>query len=147
MALFQGGSTIAVDDKGRVIIPMRLRASLGERFTMTRGFDHCVFVFPSDRWAELAQRFEQGATFEVRKVRLGQFLFGAATEVTTDNQGRVAIPQDLREWAGIEPSSEVVIMGCANHVEIWSKHRFDQLMNETLSNSAELMQYAAEIGI
>ncbi len=147
MALFQGGSTIAVDDKGRVIIPMRLRASLGERFTMTRGFDGCVFVFTSERWAELAQRFEQGATFDRRKIKLQRFLFSAAMEVTTDNQGRVAIPQDLREWAKIEPNSEVVIMGCANRVEIWAKNHFDKLMDEALSNSTELMEYASEIGI
>ncbi len=147
MALFQGGSTIAVDDKGRVIIPMRLRASLGERFTMTRGFDGCVFVFTSERWSELAQRFEQGSTFDPRKIKLQRFLFSAAMEVTTDNQGRVAIPQDLREWAKIEPNSEVVIMGCANRVEIWAKKQFDKLMDEALSNGAELMQYASEIGI
>ncbi|GIV04656.1 MAG: transcriptional regulator MraZ [Fimbriimonadales bacterium] len=147
MALFQGGSTIAVDDKGRVIIPMRLRTSLGERFTMTRGFDGCVFVFTTERWNELAQKFEQGATFDPRKIKLQRFLFSAAAEVTTDNQGRVAIPQDLREWANIEPNSEVVIMGCANRVEIWAKHQFDKQMDEALSNGVELMQYASEIGI
>ncbi|MFN3689874.1 MAG: division/cell wall cluster transcriptional repressor MraZ [Fimbriimonadales bacterium] len=147
MALFQGGSTIAVDDKGRVIIPMRLRASLGERFTMTRGFDGCVFVFPSDRWNELSQKFEQGPTFDPRKIKLQRFLFSAAVDVTTDNQGRVAIPQDLREWAEIQPNSEAVVMGCANRVEIWAKHKFDQLMGEALSNGPELMRYASEIGI
>lgn len=147
MALFQGGSTIAVDDKGRVIIPMRLRASLGERFTMTRGFDGCVFVFTTERWNELAQKFEQGSTFDPRKLKLQRFLFSAAAEVTTDNQGRVAIPQDLREWAKIEPNSEVVIMGCANRVEVWAKREFDKQMDEALSNGIELMQYAAEIGI
>ncbi len=147
MALFQGGSTIAVDDKGRVIIPMRLRASLGERFTMTRGFDGCVFVFPSDRWQRLGEKFEEGATFDRRKIALQRFLYSAATEVAPDNQGRVAIPQDLREWAGIEPNTDVVIMGCANRVEIWAKPRFDQLMNEALSNSSELMEYALGVGI
>jgi len=147
MALFQGGSTNAVDDKGRVIIPLRFRASLGERFIMTRGFDGCVFVFTTERWQQLGEKFENGATFDRKKMALQRFLYSAASEVTPDNQGRVAIPQDLREWAGIEPNSEVVIMGCANRVEIWAKTRFERLMDEALSNSAELMQYATEIGI
>ncbi|MDW8106473.1 MAG: division/cell wall cluster transcriptional repressor MraZ [Armatimonadota bacterium] len=147
MALFQGGSTNAVDDKGRVVVPLRFRASLGERFIMTRGFDGCVFVFTTDRWQQLGEKFESGALFDRKKLALQRFLYSAASEVTPDNQGRVAIPQDLREWAGIEPNSEVVIMGCANRVEIWSKARFERLMDEALSNSAELMQYAAEIGI
>ncbi|BCW94894.1 MAG: division/cell wall cluster transcriptional repressor MraZ [Fimbriimonadales bacterium] len=147
MAILQGGSNIAVDDKGRVIIPMRFRASLGERFVMTRGFDGCVFVFTSERWQELGQKFESGATFDPRKLKLQRFLFSAATEVAPDGQGRVAIPQDLREWAQIEPNSEVMIVGCANRLEIWSRAAFNDLLGDALKNGTQLMEYAAEMGI
>lgn len=146
MAILQGGSTIAVDDKGRVVIPMRFRTSLGERFIVTRGFDGCVFVFTLDRWQELSERFENGVTFDPRKVKLQRFLYSAATEVTPDSQGRIAIPQELREWAGIEPNSEVAIIGCANRVEIWAKDVFYSILN-TEKDGEQLMAYAAEMGI
>lgn len=146
MAILQGGSTIAVDDKGRVVIPMRFRASLGERFIVTRGFDGCVFVFTTDRWQDLSQRFDDGATFDPRKVKLQRFLFSAATEVAPDSQGRIAIPQELREWARIEPNSEVAIIGCANRVEIWAKDAFYGILNTELGGE-QLMAYAAEMGI
>jgi MraZ protein len=99
---------------------LRFRANLGERFVLTRGFDRCVYVFDLDRWQGLSQKFEQGAIFDRRKMHLQRLLYSAATEVTPDNQGRVAIPQELREWAGIEPNSEVSIVGCENRVEIWA---------------------------
>ena len=146
MAILQGGSNIAVDDKGRVVIPLRFRANLGERFVLTRGFDRCVYVFDLDRWQGLSQKFEQGAIFDRRKMHLQRLLYSAATEVTPDNQGRVAIPQELREWAGIEPNSEVSIIGCENRVEIWARDAFYKILNEA-ADSVELLDYATEMGI
>lgn len=146
MAILQGGSTIAVDDKGRVVIPLRFRASLGERFIVTRGFDGCVFVFTTDRWQVLSEKFNDGATFDPRKLKLQRFLYSAATEVTPDSQGRIAIPQDLREWAGIEPNSEVAIIGCANRVEIWAKDTFYNILSDE-KDGQQLVEYAAQMGI
>lgn len=146
MLILQGGSTIAVDDKGRVVIPLRFRASLGERFIVTRGFEGCVFVFTNDRWQAFSERFNDGANFEPRKLKLQRFLYSAATEVSPDSQGRIAIPQELREWAGIVPNSEVAIIGCANRVEIWAKDVFYRNLS-TEKDGEQLMAYAAEMGI
>jgi MraZ protein len=146
MAILQGGSTIAVDDKGRVVIPMRFRSNLGERFIMTRGFEGCVLVFTLDRWQELSQKFENGATFDRQKMQLQRFLYSAATEVAPDSQGRVAIPQELREWAGIEPNSEVAIVGCSNRVEVWEKLAFYDHLRE-VKNATDLIDYARDLGI
>jgi len=147
MAKFQGGSYYAVDDKGRIVIPMRFRSMLGERFIITRGFGGCLFVFTSDQWQRLGAKFDDGALFDPRKIRLQRFLYTNASEVTPDSQGRVAIPQELRDWAKIEPNSEVLIAGCANWVEIWSRERYEAMMQAELENGDELMQLAVEMNI
>ncbi len=147
MPKFQGGSWNSVDDKGRIVIPQRFRLLLGERFIMTRGFEGCVFVFTLEQWQRLGDKFGMDVMFDKGKVRLQRFLYGAASEVAPDSQGRVAIPQELREWAGIEPNSEVVVAGCTNWVEIWDKKRYDAMMKAELENGEQLMDIAKEMGI
>ncbi len=147
MPKFQGGSCNSVDDKGRIVIPQRFRLMLGERFIMTRGFEGCVFIFTLDQWQRLGDKFGMDVMFDKGKVRLQRFLFGAANEVAPDGQGRVAIPQELREWAKIEPNSEVVITGCTNWVEIWAKQKYDEMMMRELELGEELMDIAKEMGI
>jgi len=147
MAKFQGGSYYAVDDKGRIVIPMRFRSMLGERFYITRGFGGCLFVFTADRWQQMGEKFEDGALFDARKIRLQRFLYAHAAEVSPDSQGRIAIPQELREWARIEPNSEVLIAGCGKWVEIWSREVYDKLMRAEQEKGDELMQIAVELNI
>jgi MraZ protein len=147
MAKFEGGSYYSVDDKGRIVIPMRFRSMLGERFYITRGFNGCLFIFTSDQWKRLGEKFDEGAMFDSRKIRLQRFLYAHAAEVAPDSQGRIAIPQELREWAKIEPNSEVLIAGCANWVEIWSRKVYDELMRAELQKGDELMQIAVELNI
>ncbi|GBC93432.1 Transcriptional regulator MraZ [bacterium HR15] len=147
MAKFQGGSYYAVDDKGRIVIPMRFRSMLGERFIITRGFGGCLFIFTNDQWQRLGDKFDDGALFDPRKIRLQRFLYTNAAEVNPDSQGRVAIPQELRDWAQIEPNSEVLIAGCANWIEIWSRARYESIMQAELENGDELMQLAVEMNI
>lgn len=147
MPKFQGGSYYAVDDKGRIVVPQRFRHSLGSRFIMTQGFGGCIFVFTEDQWQKLGNKFEEGPTFDPGKIRLQRFLYSRANEVQIDGQGRVAIPQELREWAGIQPNSEVVIAGCTNWVEIWARQRYDELMMAEIDKSEELMSIAVAMNI
>lgn len=145
MAKFQGGGYNSVDDKGRIIIPLRFRSLLGERFILTRGFDGCVFIFTLEMWNQISQKFDNGPLFDSEKIALQRFLFGTAQEVQPDSQGRIAIPQELRNWADIQPNSEVAIIGCNNWVEIWSKDRYDKSTEEQQNMSKALMETASRI--
>jgi len=144
MAKFLGGSYYAVDDKGRVVIPLRFRSLLGERFTITRGFGGCLFIFSDDQWRLLEEKFDEGPRFNQKKMRLQRFMFGQASELAPDTQGRVAIPQELRDWAKIEPNSEVQIIGNANWVEIWSRKSYEAMVAREQENEAELLSIADE---
>lgn len=147
MAKFQGGGYYAVDDKGRVVIPLKFRSMLGERFTITRGFGGCLFIFDQSQWRNLEERLEEGNVFNRDKIRLQRHLFSWAHEVSPDSQGRVAIPQELREFAGIKENGEAQISGCLNRIEIWNRERYDEFMKVDLGNDDELLDIATAMNI
>lgn len=146
MARLQGGDFYAVDDKGRVVIPMRFRSQLGEPFVITRGLHRCLFLFTMEEWNALTDKLTEGPLFDLERMKLQRFFFEQAQEVTPDTQGRIAIPQELREWAGITPNSEVRIIGCTRRVEVWSRERYRQVYGE-FTNDEEMSQLAVKMGL
>ncbi len=111
-----------LDPKGRVNFPARLRESLGESFVLTKGLDNCLFVYSLEEWTLLEQRTR---ALPLSKARgLQRFLFAGAAQVEPDKQGRVLIPQNLREYAGLQ--KDVMVVGVSNHAEIWDKERWLQ---------------------
>ena len=117
--MFMGEYNHTIDTKGRLIIPAKFRELLGDEFIVTKGLDGCLFVFPQNEW----QLFEE----KLRLLQLAQksarkftrfFVAGAAT-CELDKQGRILLPQTLREFAELE--KDVVLSGNLNRIEIWSK--------------------------
>jgi MraZ protein len=120
--LFRGGFEYTIDDKGRVIIPNKFRAKLGEKFIVTKGMGGCLLVLEDDEWrTSFDDKFKGQSVFDQHSIRLQRFFCAEATDVTPDGQGRIAIPSSLREFAKISLQSEVMIVGMQNRVEIWSK--------------------------
>ena len=138
MVVFQGEFDHSVDDKGRVIIPTRFRSSLGERFYMTKGMGGCIFVYTDAAYKDLSETFSRQKQLDEHTMRLQRFF--TSTEVSADNQGRVAIPMKLREYAKIGEQGDVVIVGTGARIEIWSAESWerynDDLTAEMISESA-----------
>ena len=122
--MFTGAFIHRIDEKGRLMIPPRFRPLLGERFTVTRGMEGCLWIFPEDEWFKVVQKLEPKSLVDRSALALQRFFLGAAEEVTFDPQGRLAIPPVLRSYAGIE--HEVMMMGACSRIEVWSKERWDQ---------------------
>ncbi len=136
--MFTGEYQHTLDGKGRVIIPSRLRDGLGERFVVTRGLDQCLFVYPSSEWVRLEQKLKQ-LPFTKRDSRaFSRLFFSGAMEVETDKQGRVLIPQNLREYAGIE--KDVMFIGVSNRVEVWSEEAWRDYFGQANENYEELAE-------
>lgn len=108
-----------IDDKGRIIIPAKFREELGQTFVVTRGLDHCLFVYPPHEWSQLEQKLKTLPFTRSDARAFTRFFFSGATEVELDKQGRVNIPSNLRQYAELE--KECVVLGVSNRVEIWSK--------------------------
>jgi MraZ protein len=108
-----------LDDKGRMIVPVKFREPLGSSFVMTRGLDKCLFVYPRSEWEILEAKLKSLPMTRADARSFVRFFFSGATECELDKQGRVLIPLSLREYAGLQ--RDVVVLGVSNRVEIWSQ--------------------------
>ena len=123
--MFSGMSINSIDSKGRVVLPAKFREELGESFYVARGFKGgCVQVMSAQTFGEISEAI---MSLPADKAMALQYVFTAtAVEVTPNAQGRVSIPQALREYADL--GSEALVIGMNNRVEIWSKPRFDSFL-------------------
>lgn len=126
--MFMGEYNHTLDTKGRLIIPTKFRETLGEKFVVTKGLDGCLFVYDNAGWTAFEEKL-QAMPISRKDTRMfvRHFLAGAA-EVEVDKQGRALIPSKLREFA--ELTKDVVLVGAAGHIEIWSQERWDALEEE-----------------
>lgn len=121
--MFMGEYNHTIDPKGRVIMPVKFREKLGENFTITKGIDRCLQVFDAQEWSAIEEKVAKLPMTDKKAREFARFLFAGAVEVETDKQGRILIPTVLREYAGLD--KDVVLLGAASRVEIWSKEKWD----------------------
>ncbi len=143
--VFIGEYQHVLDSKGRVIMPSKFREGLGERFVVTKGLDHCLFVYPQNEWQEFERKLRTLPLTSKDARAFTRFFFAGATECELDKQGRILIPANLREYA--ELVKELVIIGVASRVEIWSKERWDEYNDEANLDHQSIVEKMAELGI
>ena len=104
----------SLDNKGRLFIPAKLRDELGEVFFITLSMDRCLCAYSSENWKAFSDKVSAMPYVKQRRMRP---LFAHAAKCELDSQGRALIPQNLREYAGLEKN--VTVIGCNNHAELW----------------------------
>jgi MraZ protein len=113
--MLRGEAEYALDEKGRVVIPPKFRAAMGERVTVTRWIDRCLAAFSPVEWQSLEEKLRAQPLGNRDFVRL---LLSAAEDCDLDRQGRIYLPTHLRDYAAI--SRGVTIIGMGSRLEIWS---------------------------
>ena len=141
-----GQTNNTIDSKGRFIVPVRFRSGLGDEFVMCQGMDHNIFAYPESEWEKFADKLSTLPISRPDTRRFREFFEGSAVNCEVDGQSRSVIPQQLREFAGIE--KDVVIVGHTTYLAIWSKEAWDKIRAETSDNIQELFEsVGAEYGI
>ena len=126
-----------IDAKGRLFIPAKFREELGKMFIITKGLDGCLFVYSASAWEVLEDNINQLPRSKSRNLQ--RFFFSSAADCVPDAQGRVLIPQNLREYAALQ--KEVTIIGVSGRVEIWNTARWKAINEELTPESiAEAME-------
>ena len=126
-----------IDAKGRLFIPAKFREELGKMFIITKGLDGCLFVYSASAWEVLEDNINQLPLSKSRNLQ--RFFFSSAADCVPDAQGRVLIPQNLREYAALQ--KEVRIIGVSGRVEIWNTARWKAINEELTPESiAEAME-------
>ena len=143
--MFTGEYQHGVDEKGRMIVPAKFREVLGEMFTMTKGLDNCLFVYPQTEWNTLENKLKN-LPFTNKDARaFARFFFSGAVECEMDKQGRILINGNLREYAGI--LKDVVIIGVGTRIEIWAKETWEGYSTETEKSYEELAEKMMELDL
>ena len=133
----------SLDAKGRVNFPAKLRESLGGQFMLARGLgSRCLFVYSMEEWEKITKKIDQQPLSKA--MALQRFLCSGAILAEPDKQGRILIPNHLRQRAKLE--KEVVVAGIFNRVEIWNAQRWAELEEEAFS-SGSLEQAMEEMGL
>lgn len=143
--MFYGEYQHSIDPKGRVIIPARFREGLGERFILTKGLDECLFAYSSDEWANLEAKLKTLPLSSKDARAFVRFFFSGATECEVDKQGRILIPGNLREYAGLE--KEIYIIGVSTRVEIWDKARWESYSSDDNLSADKIAEKMEQLGI
>ncbi|MEA1960629.1 MAG: division/cell wall cluster transcriptional repressor MraZ [Bacillota bacterium] len=132
--MFLGEYQHSLDTKGRITVPARFREELGSSFIATKGLDNCIFLYPQDEWTQIESKVKS-LPFTRADVRsFARFFFSGAAEMEIDKQGRILVPNNLRDYAGIQ--KDVIVIGVGSRVEIWSTGRWEHY-NETAEASYE----------
>mgnify|MGYP001078317147 FL=1 len=130
----------SIDEKGRLIIPAKLRDDLGENFVICNGLEGCLFVYSQEEWNKFVTELEALPRMSKDARIYKRYFFGSASEGTFDKQGRVLVPPPLRKSANLE--KDVVLVGVQDHVEIWDKARWE---DESIVSEGELDAIAERI--
>lgn len=127
----------SLDAKGRVFIPSKLREELGDVFYVTVSMDRCLSAYSGESWQAFSDKVNAMPYVKQRKMRP---LFAYAAKCELDNQGRILLPQNLREFAGLTKS--VTVVGCNNHAEFWDTDSWKPVhdMETTPENIAAVME-------
>jgi MraZ protein len=121
--MFRGQFEHAIDEKGRLSIPAKFREALRKEKTLVlTGGDAYLTAYPLKEWRALEDRLRANPKFKREQRDFLRFVYSSAEDVTMDSQGRILVPQGLRQRAGI--GREVVIIGMMDTIEIWDKTRW-----------------------
>ena len=137
--LFLGEFEHSIDDKSRLAVPARFRAALEDGLVITRGLDRCLVIYDSESWRTMAERVRTLNSWHGDARRMQRHFFSGAVTAQPDKLGRVVIPQFLRAYAQIE--TEVVVVGLADRIEVWSRTEWQRERSEAERDSAELAEH------
>ena len=146
--MFVGKYYNSIDSKSRVIVPAKFRLELGGRCIVAKALDKCLTVYPFEQWEKFVnEKLELLPDSNPQARRLKRPFLSSAAECDVDKQGRMKIPQDLAEYAGID--KDLVTIGSNRTIEIWSKENWHEELDEDtgeLMNASEIAEGMEQYG-
>ena len=143
--MFIGEYSHCVDAKKRLALPSKFRKDLGKNIVVTRGLDKCLFVYPMKTWKELAEKLGTMPIGEADTRSFVRLMLAGATDVNSDAQGRILLPEYLKEYASIK--RDVIVAGLFNRLEIWDETKWSAYKENAEKNTDEIAENLGKLGI
>ena len=136
--MFLGTHEPKLDEKGRLILPAKFRDELAAGLVITKGQERCLYVFPQSEFANITETLRQAPVTQKAARDYSRVMFAGAHDEIPDRQGRVTIPQGLREYASLE--KECVVIGANTRVEIWDSKSWNEYLVDREKNFADVSE-------
>lgn len=143
--MFIGEYAHSVDDKGRLAIPVKFRASLNTGAVVTKGLDDCLVVYPKKAWSELAQKLASLPISQKNTRAFSRLMLAGAMDLELDRQGRVVLPDYLRKFAGLD--KKVIVTGLYNRLEIWDEKKWQSYRSGVEGKSSDIAEQLGELAV
>jgi len=145
--MFYGEYEHSIDRKGRLILPAKFREvaknQFVEKFFVTRGLDKCLFMFAEEEWRSQENKFKTMSFTKQQSRTFNRLLFSGAQEIAFDKQGRILLPQYLKDFAEIK--RDVMIVGVSNRIEIWAKDKWNDFYVNTRQSFEEIAEKLMDV--
>lgn len=135
-----------LDEKGRIMFPAKIRAELSDsNLVITRSVDNCLWLFTPDKWKKFSDKLMESASlFKAESRSVMRRLIAPAQEIEIDKNGRISIPQSLREFAGLE--KDCIILGLRKCFELWDLQQYEKYLKESEPDFSQASEALGEIG-
>ncbi len=143
--MFIGEYNHTIDEKGRLAIPVKFRGDLARGAVVTRGLDASLFLFPKEEWDKLASKLASLPLGQSNSRAFARLMLAGAMDVEVDKQGRMIVPEFLRQYAGI--TKTVVVAGLYNRLELWDTERWTAYKKATEAEVGNIAEQLGALGV
>lgn len=140
-----GEFTHTLDDKKRVSLPSKFRKEIGKKVIITRGLDHCLFVYSRAEWKKFSDKLGELSMGQADTRAFNRFLLGGAIEIDVDASGRIRIPDFLKDFAGLD--QKVILAGLHNRIEVWNEEAWNTYTHNVEKKADALAEKLGDIGM
>jgi len=145
--MFRGAAKVTLDDKGRMVIPNRYREQIAERaqgqLVVTVDRDQCLLLYPLPDWEQIERKLMSLPSLHAQARRLQRLMVGHATDLTLDAHGRLLLPAELREFAGL--ARHAMLIGQGNRFELWDETRWNTRRDFWLASEEAVTDLPSEL--
>ncbi len=143
--MFIGEYQHSIDPKKRLALPSKFRGELGTRVVLTRGLDGALIIYPMKVWEELAQKLGSLPIGETGKRSFTRLMLSGASDIDLDSQGRILLPEYLKEAAKL--GKDVTVVGLYNRLEIWDTKKWQHYKHQAEKNTEKIANELGALGI
>ncbi len=144
-SMFIGEYTYNIDNKGRISIPAKFREQMPDGVVITRGLDHCLWIYTKDEWSKIAAKLAALPISQKKSRAFARLMLAGAWDCELDKQGRIMVPDYLQTYAHLNKNA--IIAGLYNRLEIWNEDVWQEYKAQTEAASDDIAESMADLGI
>lgn len=143
--MFIGEYKHSIDSKGRLAVPKKFRDALGDSPVITRGLDSCLFLYTREEWEKIAVKLSTLPISQKNTRAFSRLMLAGAMDVQLDKQGRIMIPEYLRDYGRLQKNT--IVAGLYNRLEVWDESAWNDYKHMTEAQSEDIAEQLSELGV